>query len=125
MCHTSINRALWEVCGSVSATCELQFRAACGFVPLAFKEEESFVCALSGFNSVVLKKKLKSRKDHPLLGEQFIFLLKCLLYSKVLSQRGFFVSVTPWVSVFDFISLPLISLSAFGKLWTVHLTQQL
>lgn len=113
MCNTSINRAFWEVHGSVSATCELQFRAACSFVPLVFKEEESFVCALSGFNSGVLKKKLKSRKDHPLSGEQFIFFLKRLLYSKVLSHKGFFVSITPLVCVFDFIILPLISLSGF------------
>lgn len=83
--------------GSVSGTCELQFRAAFSFVPLVFKEEESHVCALSGFHLGVLKKKLKSRKDRPLLGEQFIFFLKCLLYSKVFSHRGFCVSVTPLV----------------------------
>lgn len=94
MCCTSTNRAFWEVHGSVGVTCELQFRAACSFVPLVFKEEESFVYALSGFNSGVLKKKLKSKKDYPLLGEQFIFFLKCLLYSEVLSQREFCVSIT-------------------------------
>lgn len=87
MCHTSINRAFWEVHGSVSATCELQFRAACSFVPLVFKEEESFVCALSGFNSGVLKKKLKSRKDHPLLGEQYLFPEMPSLFKSTFTQR--------------------------------------
>lgn len=94
MCCTSTNRAFWEVRGSVGVTCELQFRAASSFVSLVLKQEESFVCALSGFNSGVLKKKLKSKKDHPLLGEQFIFLLKCLFYSKVLSYREVCVSIT-------------------------------
>lgn len=124
MCRTSFKRVFWEGRGSVSATCELQFRGACSFVPLVFKQEGSFVCALSGFNSGVLEKKLKSRKDHPSLEEQFIFLLKCCLYAKVLSHREFCVSITPLLCVFDFISLPLISLSGFGKLLTVHLTQQ-
>lgn len=66
-----------------------------------------------------------SRKDHLPLEEQLIFLLKYFLYSKVLSHREFCVSITPLVCVFDFISLCLISLSGFGKLLTLHLTQQL
>lgn len=57
VCCVIINRASWEAHACVSATCELQFRTTCSFVPLAFKGEESFVCALSGFNSGVLKKK--------------------------------------------------------------------
>lgn len=76
MCHASFNRVFWEGRGSVSATCGKQFRAASSFVPLVFKQEESFAYALSGFNSGVLEKKLKSRKDHLPLAEQFIFLLK-------------------------------------------------
>lgn len=66
VCAVQVLTGLSGKCMALSVLRVLQFRAAFNFVPLVFKEEESFVCSLSGFNSGVLKKKLKSRKDRPL-----------------------------------------------------------